>query len=77
LRTDVVLMDVEMPVMDGIAATRKTSSQLDGTEVVVLSGSDIEAHVLGAHTAGAVAYVRKDRFREDLPPVLRRIAEAL
>ena len=75
MRPDVVLMDVEMPVMDGILATRETASQLNGTEVVVLSGSDIEAHILGARTAGAIAYVRKDRFREDLPPVLRALAE--
>jgi DNA-binding NarL/FixJ family response regulator len=76
LRPHVVLMDMEMPIMDGLVATRATSSQLDGTEVVVLSGSDIEAHVLGARSAGAIAYVRKDRFREDLPPVLRSLAEA-
>jgi DNA-binding NarL/FixJ family response regulator len=75
LRPDVVLMDIDMPIMDGIDATRATSSQLEGTQVVVLSGSDVEAHIMGARTAGAIAYVRKDRFSEDLPPVLRNIAQ--
>ena len=75
LRPDVVLMDIDMPIMDGIVATRATASQLNGTQVVVLSGSDVEAHIMGARTAGAIAYVRKDRFREDLPPVLRSLAQ--
>jgi DNA-binding NarL/FixJ family response regulator len=76
LRPEVVLMDMEMPIMDGLLATRETASQLEGTEVVVLSGSDIEAHILGARSAGAIAYVRKDRFREELPAVLRALSES-
>ena len=75
LRPDVVLMDVEMPVMDGVAATRQIISQLRGTRVVILSGSAVEAHVLGAHTAGAVAHVRKPEVAEHLPVVLAGLAQ--
>ena len=75
LRPDVVLMDVEMPLMDGVAATREIVSQLPGTRVVILSGSAVEAHLLGAHTAGAVAHVRKPDAVEHLPIVLAGLAQ--
>jgi two-component system chemotaxis response regulator CheY len=75
LRPDVVLMDVDMPVMDGVAATRQIVSQLRGTRVVIVSGSAVEAHVLGAHTAGAVAHIRKPQVVEHLPIVLGGLAQ--
>jgi DNA-binding NarL/FixJ family response regulator len=75
LRPDVVVMDVDMPILDGIGATRRIVSQLRSTRVVILSGSAVEAHILGAHTAGAVAHVRKTGLSEHLPAVLAGIAQ--
>lgn len=62
LLPDVVLMDLSMPVMDGIEATRTISSSLPSVRVVVLTGSASLADVDSARAAGAVAYVTKDRI---------------
>ncbi len=74
LEPDVVLMDLDMPLVDGLEATRDIVGKLHGTRVVVVSGSDVDAHILGAHTAGAVAHVRKQHFVEHLPALLRSLA---
>jgi CheY-like chemotaxis protein len=63
-------MDYEMPVLDGISATRRIREAAPSTDVVILSGSDVVAHSAGAHAAGALAYVRKANTSEDLPGVL-------
>jgi DNA-binding NarL/FixJ family response regulator len=66
LRPDVVVMDVAMPVMDGIDATRLIRAELPETAVVVVTGSAALSDVSRARAAGASAYVTKDQIAEDL-----------
>ena len=63
---DVVLMDIAMPVMDGIAATKAIREQAPGTRVIVLSGSAAGNDISRARSAGAAGYVTKDQIAGDL-----------
>ena len=63
---DVVLMDIAMPVMDGIAATETISSEAPDTRVIVLTGSEAPHDVSRARAAGAAGYVTKDQIAGDL-----------
>ena len=72
-RPDVVLMDIAMPVMDGIEATRTILEQLPKTRIVVLTGSAATHDVARARSAGASGYVTKDQIAGDL---LRAILDA-
>ena len=66
LDPDVVLMDIAMPVMDGIEATARIRALGAGICVVMLTGSNSREDVDRARKAGAVAYVTKDRIADDL-----------
>jgi DNA-binding NarL/FixJ family response regulator len=63
---DVILMDIAMPVMDGIEATRAIRSELPGTRVIVLTGSAANLDISRARSAGAAGYVTKDQIAGDL-----------
>jgi DNA-binding NarL/FixJ family response regulator len=65
-RPDVVLMDIAMPVMDGIDATRAIRDELPETSVIVLTGSNATGDVSAARQAGAAGYVTKDQIAGDL-----------
>jgi protein translocase SecG subunit len=65
-RPQVVLMDIAMPVMDGIEATGAIRSELPGTSVIVLTGSAAAQDVSRARAAGAAGYVTKDQIAGDL-----------
>ena len=65
-RPDIVLMDIAMPVMDGIDATRAISAELPSTRVIVLTGSAATQDVSRARAAGAAGYVTKDQIAGDL-----------
>jgi DNA-binding NarL/FixJ family response regulator len=60
LRPDVVLMDLRMPVLDGIAATRRMRVEQPGVRVIALTTFDDDEDVFAALRAGAVSYLLKD-----------------
>jgi DNA-binding NarL/FixJ family response regulator len=74
---DVLLMDVRMPVMDGIEATRRIAADPDlhGVRVLVLTTFDLDEHVYDALRAGAGGFLLKDTSPEDLHRAIQLIAE--
>ncbi|SCG52539.1 response regulator [Micromonospora coxensis] len=74
LRPDVVLMDLRMPRLDGIEATRRILDRHPGARVVVLSTFADDENVYGALGAGAIGYLVKDGAPEDLIDAVRRAA---
>ena len=64
---DVVVMDIDLPVLDGVEATRLIQELRPGLPVVAISGHDYEERVLDIRSAGAADYVRKSRIEEELP----------
>ncbi|HLG73358.1 MAG TPA: response regulator transcription factor [Chloroflexota bacterium] len=73
LKPDVVVMDVALPGMNGLAAARDIKQQLPDTQVVVLTASDDEQTMLQAVQAGAAAFVTKD---DSLDTVVEAIQQA-
>jgi DNA-binding NarL/FixJ family response regulator len=67
---DAVVMDIEMPVLDGVEATRRLRASRPGLPIVAVSGHDYEERVLEMRRAGADDYVRKARLADELPRVL-------
>jgi DNA-binding NarL/FixJ family response regulator len=65
-RPDVVLMDISMPVMDGIAAAEAIRDADGGTKVVMLTGSSAAQDIARARSAGAAGYVTKDAISAEL-----------
>jgi DNA-binding NarL/FixJ family response regulator len=76
LRPDVVLMDLNMPDVDGLTATKRISAdpRLDGVKVVVLTTFDDDEHVFGALRAGASGFLVKDVEPEELLQAVRVVA---
>ena len=74
LEPDVVLMDIRMPVMDGIEATRQVVQRNPGTKVVVLTTFDLDEYVLDAVRAGASGFLLKDIPPADLVHAVRVVA---
>lgn len=74
LRPDVVLMDIRMPVMDGLTATEALRSRPDAPEVVVLTTFHADEQVLRAIRAGAAGFVLKDTPPAQIVDSVRRVA---
>jgi DNA-binding NarL/FixJ family response regulator len=71
---DVVLMDIRMPRLDGIAATRAIVDNRPATRVLVLTTFDLDDYVYDAITAGASGFLLKDVGRDDLVAAVRVVA---
>lgn len=75
LSPDAVVMDIEMPVLDGVEATRLLRAAMPDLPIVAVSGHDYEERVLEIRSAGAHDYVRKARIEDELPRVLVALLE--
>jgi DNA-binding NarL/FixJ family response regulator len=90
LRPDVVLMDIRMPDLDGIEATRQVTSSVAGPRVLILTTFDLDEYVFEALRAGACGFLLKDAAVSQLaagvrmaaagdallaPPITRRLIE--
>jgi len=74
LKPDVVLMDLLMPVMDGITATDVIRRELPDTEVIALTSVLEDSAVVGAVRAGAIGYLLKDTSSDDLCQAIKAAA---
>jgi DNA-binding NarL/FixJ family response regulator len=74
LQPDVVLMDIRMPVLDGIGATREIVAVPDPPKVLVLTTFDVDDYVVEALRAGASGYLLKDVEPDDLVRAVREVA---
>jgi len=75
LRPDVVVMDVTMPVLDGIEATRRIHAATGHTKVLVLTMHDEDALRVKALRAGAVGFLTKDCAMQEVVETVRRVAD--
>ncbi|MFI6474100.1 response regulator [Streptomyces sp. NPDC050516] len=73
LRPDVVVMDIRMPVLDGVAATGELAAAVPGSRVLALSTFDMDEYVVGALRAGAYGFLPKDSSPEDLSAAIRTV----
>ena len=75
LAPDVILLDLLMPMLDGIEATRQIREQLPEACVLILTGSSISADVERAREAGVAAFLTKDRIGTQLVESILEVAE--
>jgi len=72
---DVVVMDVGMPVMNGMEATRRIVAATPRTAVVILSMHQDESYLLGSLNAGAKGYLLKDSMRKEVIEAIRAVSQ--
>lgn len=73
LKPDIVLMDVRMPIMDGVAATRNIGQRFPQTRVLILTTFDDDEYVSRAMQFGARGYLLKDTHSEELAQAIRSV----
>ncbi|MBB4936057.1 DNA-binding NarL/FixJ family response regulator [Streptosporangium album] len=71
---DVILMDIRMPMMDGLTATESLRARGRAPEVIVLTTFDADGHVLRALRAGAAGFLLKDTPPEEIVTAVRQVA---
>ncbi|WP_217996705.1 response regulator [Nocardioides jensenii] len=74
-RPDVVLMDIRMPVLSGLEATRELHTDPSPPRVIVLTTFDADDHVVGALAAGADGFVLKDTPPPEIVAAIRKVAD--
>ncbi len=74
LRPDVILMDVRMPVLDGLQATRQITALRGGPRVLILTTFDLDDYVYEALRAGASGFLLKDASARELADAVRLVA---
>lgn len=74
LLPDVVLMDIRMPVLDGIEATRRIVAELPGTKVLMLTTFGLDQYVFSSLRAGASGFMLKDAPPEEIAAAVRLVA---
>ena len=72
---DVVLMDIAMPGMDGLEATRRIAEKVPSAAILMLTGSNSRTDVDRARQAGAAGYVTKDRIASELVGAILEVAK--
>jgi DNA-binding NarL/FixJ family response regulator len=77
LRPQVVVMDISMPELNGIDATRKMLAEIPGIKVIALSMNSDRRYVLAMFKAGAVGYLLKNSASEELIAAVRAVADDL
>ena len=75
LRPDIVLMDIRMPRVDGIEATRTLTGTLPGTRVIILTTYDLDEYVFDALRAGACGFLLKDVRTAELADAVRTVSD--
>ena len=74
LRPDVILMDIRMPVLNGLDATRELHAGTDPPRIIILTTFDADEHVFGALEAGADGFLLKDTPPAEIVAAIRRVA---
>jgi DNA-binding NarL/FixJ family response regulator len=75
LKPDVILMDIDMPVEDGVSATRRIKRALPDARIIMLTMYTRNSYVLEAIRAGAYGYLLKDASAEELVGTVRTVAQ--